>query len=533
MHVEDQSDVIAFLSRPETYATGPTPGASTSSSPVDVVETHVSVIFLAGERVYKLKRAVVFPYLDFSTPERRRRFCEAEVAFNRRTAPAIYLGVVPVTRTEDGGLALGGDGQPVDWLVEMRRFDEDTLFDHLADRGVLDRFAMEDLADSIARFHRAAEPRLDAGGRDGTRFIIGNNEESFAEIPPGLLDAGAIERLTRASRRALDACGALLDARRREGFVRHCHGDLHLRNICLYQGRATLFDAIEFSEAFANIDVLYDLAFLIMDLDCRGFRGLASIVLNRYLDVTGDSGGLAALPLFLSMRAAVRSHVDAAACAQQSDPEDAGVLRERARGYLEKAETYLDPVKPVLVAMGGLSGSGKSRLAREVAAYLGPAPGARVVRTDCTRKRIAGVPLGARLGPGGYTADMNAKTFEAVYDEARVALAAGHSVIADAVFAASGQRDAIARVAAEAGVPFRGFWLDARPDVMMERVSSRKRNVSDANAAIVRMQLDYDLGAIDWRRIDTSGSKEHTMAQCLEAMGLEPMGSEPMDLKET
>ncbi len=513
MHVDDQSEVIAFLSRADTYPTG-------DDATVDLVETHASVIFLAGDRVYKLKRAVVFPYLDFSTLDRRRRFCDAEVRFNRRTAPAIYLGVVPVTRTESGGLAIGGDGEAVEWLVEMRRFDEDTLFDRLADRGVLDRFAMEDLADSIARFHRAAEVHVDAGGRDATRFIIDNNEESFAAIPPELLDPAAARRLSASSRRALDGCGALLDERRREGFVRHCHGDLHLRNICLDAGRATLFDAIEFSDAFANIDVFYDLAFLIMDLDCRGLPGLACVVFNRYLDVTGDAGGLAALPLFLSMRAAVRSHVDAMACTNQSDPGEAGVLRQRARHYLEKAEAYLEPATPVLVAMGGLSGSGKSRLAREVAAYLGPAPGARVARTDCTRKRIAGVPLGARLGPGGYTADMNTRTFEAVYDEAATALCAGHSVIADAVFAAPGQRDAIAKVAEEAGVAFRGFWLDARPDVMMERVSSRQRNVSDATAAIVRMQLDYDLGAIEWQRIDTSGSKEHTMAQCLEAMGL-------------
>lgn len=512
MHVEDQSEVIAFLSRPETFAD---PGHA-----VDRVETHVSVVFLTGDRVYKLKRAVVFPYLDFSTQERRRRFCEAEVRCNSRTAPGIYLGVVPVTRTEDGGLALGGDGAPVDWLVEMRRFDEDTLFDRLADRGVLDRFAMEDLADSIARFHRDAEPKRDAGGRDATAFIIGNNEESLAEIPPGLLDAGVVERVNASSRRALDACGALLDQRRQGGFVRHCHGDLHLRNIFLYEGRATLFDAIEFNEAFANIDVLYDLAFLIMDLDCRGFRGLASIVLNRYLDVTGDAGGLAALPLFLSMRAVVRSHVDAMASIDQTDQGEAEGLRRRARHYLEKAEAYLAPAAPMLIAVGGLSGSGKSRLARDLAAHLMPAPGARVVRTDCTRKRIAGVPLGSRLGPDGYTPEMTNRTFEAVYEEARMVLAAGHSVIADAVFAVPGQRAAIARVAEDAGVPFQGFWLEAQTEVMLERVTNRRRNVSDANSAVVRMQLEYELGPIDWRRLDTSGSKELSMAQCLESLNL-------------
>lgn len=510
MHEEDQSEVIAFLSRPETFGAG--------GETVDRVETHASVVFLAGDRVYKLKRAVVFPYLDFSTRERRRRFCEAEVRFNSRTAPAIYLGVVPVTRTEDGGLDLGGEGEAIDWLVKMRRFDQATLFDRLADRGVLDRYAMEDLADTIARLHHGAERRTDAGGRDAIAFIIENNEESFAGCSPGLLDPGAVRRVTDASRRALDGCGTLLDERRRQGFVRHCHGDLHLRNIFLHEGRATLFDAIEFNETFAHIDVLYDLAFLIMDLDCRDFRRLASIVLNRYLDVTGDAGGLAALPLFLSMRAAIRSHVDAVACGNQSDPREVAVLRDRARRYLEKAEHYLAPTAPRLIAVGGLSGSGKSRLARNLAAYLTPAPGARVVRTDCTRKRIAGVPLGSRLGPGGYTPEMTDRTFEAVYKEAGTVLAAGHSVIADAVFAAPAQRAAIARVAEDAGVPFQGFWLEAQPAVMMERVTNRRGNVSDANAAIVRMQLSYELGDIDWRRLDTSGSKDQTLAQCLESL---------------
>ena len=510
MNVDDQGEVIAFLSRPGTL--------SARGDTVDRVETHASIVFLAEDRVYKLKRAVTFPYLDFSTSDRRRRFCEEEVRINRRTAPGIYLGVVPVTRTADGNLALGGDGEPVDWLVEMARFDEDTLFDRLADRGALDRFAMEDLADGIARFHHGAERRSDAGGRDAIAYIIDNNEESFAGCPPELLDPDIAARVTDGSRRALGVCGALLDRRREQGRVRHCHGDLHLRNIFLHEGRATLFDAIEFDDAFAFIDVLYDLAFLIMDLDCRDLRGLASVLLNRYLDATGDAAGLAALPLFLSMRAAIRGHVDAVAWANQSDPDEAEALRERVRHYLEMAEAYLAPASPRLIAVGGLSGSGKSRLSRDLAAYLPPAPGARVARTDCTRKRIAGVPLGSRLGPEGYTPEMTRRTFEAVCQEAKTVLAAGHSVIADGVFAVPEQRAAIAQVARDAGVPFLGFWLEALPDVLFERVTNRQKNVSDATAAVVRMQLEYDLGPIDWRRVDTSGSREDSLDQCLKVM---------------
>ncbi len=310
MIVEDQGEVIAFLSRPQAYGSG--------ASAVERLETHVSVIFLTGDRAYKLKRAVRFPYLDFSTSALRRAACEAEVALNRRTAPGMYLGVVAVTREPGGGLRLGGDGAPVDWLVKMTRFDQDTLFDHLARLGALDRAAMEDLADAVARLHGEAEERVRGGGHAGMGVIVDGNAETFAECANGVLDPVKVERLNGSTRRALDGCAALLDARRAGGRVRHCHGDLHLRNIFRTDGKPTLFDAIEFNPVLSDIDVLYDLAFLLMDLDHRGLRRLASIALNRYLDITGDTAGLGALGLFLSVRAAIRSHVEAAAARPSS-----------------------------------------------------------------------------------------------------------------------------------------------------------------------------------------------------------------------
>jgi hypothetical protein len=513
---DDQDGIIRLLSDPGQYG----PGVDR----VERIETHVSEVFLAGDRALKLKRAVVFPYLDFSTPEKRREACEAEVRVNRRTAPGIYKGVLKVTRRAGGGFAIGGDGPAVDWLVEMRRFDQDTLFDRLARKGALKRAMMEDLADAIAAFHAEAEIRDDGGGRDGVAMILDSNARCFADLGKGVLDPGDADLLTRRSNEMLATVAGVLDRRRRMGRVRHCHGDLHLRNICLVDGRPTLFDAIEFDMAFATIDVLYDLAFLLMDLEHRGHRRLASIVFNRYLDVTGDGApeadGLRVTALFLSMRAAIRAHVDAAQAASLADRDKARARGEEARDYLGRAITYLVPVPPRLIAVGGLSGSGKSRLARELAPAVGAAPGARVVRTDVIRKRLAGVPLDRPLGADGYTREMTERTYAAMAAEAAEGLAAGQSVIADAVFAGPAERQAIADVAAAAGAPFDGLWLEAAPQVMAARIRERRRNVSDADEGVLQKQLSYDLGALKWRRLDSSGSRADTSQAGLAALGL-------------
>ena len=512
MIVEDQGDVIAFLSRPQAYGSG--------ASAVERLETHVSVIFLTGDRAYKLKRAVRFPYLDFSTSALRRTSCEAEVAVNRRTAPGMYLGVVAVTREPGGGLRLGGDGAPVDWLVEMTRFDQDTLFDRLARLGALDRPAMEDLADAVARLHGEAVERGRSGGHAGMGVIVDGNAETFAECANGVLDPVKVERLNVSTRRALDGCAALLDARRAGGRVRHCHGDLHLRNIFRMDGKPTLFDAIEFNPLLSDIDVLYDLAFLLMDLDHRGLRRLASIALNRYLDITGDTAGLGALGLFLSVRAAIRSHVGAAAAAAQTDRAEARRSRAEARAYLDRALACLAPPPPVLVAIGGFSGAGKSRLARELAPFLGAVPGARVVRSDVIRKRLSGVDLLARLGPEGYSAAMTERTYRTMFEEAQTALEAGYAVFADAVFARPEQRRAVAAISASTRVPFHGLWLEAPLEARQRRVTVRRGNVSDADAGVVRAQAAYDVGEIDWNRIDSSGPREETLGKARALIGL-------------
>jgi len=516
--VEDQSEVIAFLSDGQAYGQ--------SGTSVERIETHANMVFLVGKRAYKLKRAVKFPYLDYSTTALRQRFCEAEVNVNRRTAPSLYRRVVPVTRHVNGRLEIGGTGEPVEWLVEMVRFDQNHLCDRLAATGRLDRFSMESLADEIAGFH--AEAQICRGGK-GSKLIADillNNEASLREGDATILDRERIDRLSSMSLDVLATIGSHLDQRLANGRVRRCHGDLHLRNIVVIDGRPVLFDAIEFSDAFAKIDVFYDLAFLVMDLENRDLRLLASILLNRYLDLTGDYGGLTALPLFLSMRAAVRAHVDAAAAGSQSSPRDCENLIDGSRRYLQLAESFLHAQTPRLIAIGGLSGSGKSRLSRYLAPLVGVSPGARIVRTDTTRKRLAGVAPGTRLSSATYTSEASKRTYDTVFQEVRDTLGAGQSVIADAVFALPEERDAIEHVASEAGVPFDALWLEAEPERLVERVVRRRNNASDATPVVVRMQLAYDLGTICWPRLNSSTSREETLKAARAMLGLGPTSHE-------
>ncbi len=513
MITEDQSATIAFLASPESFADGTTE--------VRRVQTHISEVFIGKSRVFKLKRAVRFPYLDFSVAELRRRYCEAEVAMNRRTAADLYVGVHAITQNDAGELALDGVGVAVDWVVEMLRFDEDQLLDQLAQRGELDRNLMERLADNIATFHAYADARPDGGGRTGIALTLEGNARTFNETAGGILSDEQIQHLTNKSWRALDDISELLESRRQGGCVRFCHGDMHLRNIVLLDGEPTLFDAIEFNDGFSAIDVLYDVAFLLMDLDHRGLGSLASVTLNRYLDITGASWGLSTLPLFLSVRAAVRSHVACSLAVSTSNVNEVDRLADEAREYFNRALAYLEPPPPKLVAVGGLSGSGKSRTARELAPHVGAGPGARVVRSDVLRKRIAGAHPLDRLNDDSYTPEMSLRTYQAVYNEARNVLSTGHSVIADCVFSRPEERAAIADVARDMNVPFDGLWLEAPPDVMQARVAARINNPSDADATVVRQQMDYDLGSMgNWITINSGGSRSETDALVLSALHL-------------
>ena len=511
-----QDAVFGFLADPATH----------DGAPVKRIDTHAAVIFLAGARAFKVKRAVRFPFLDYSTLDRRKQACAAELQINKPLAADIYRRVVPVTRAKDGTLALGGAGPAIEWAVEMRRFDENATLDHLSRASRLDA----ELADALGRLVAAAQALFQsapAGASEisPSRWIkelanyIEEHVAAFGEAPD-LFPPARVEALARACRAAHARVLPLLIERGEHGLIRRIHGDLHLGNIVMLDDRPTLFDAVEFSALIATGDVLYDLAFLLMDLTERGLRQAANTVLNRYLVETKraeDLDGLAALPLYLSMRAAIRAKV-AAARLRYSAADERPAITATARKYFDFACRFIEPGPAVLLAVGGLSGTGKSVLARAMAADLEPAPGAVVLRSDMERKALLGGNEDESLPDAAYAPQVTARVFASLADKARRALAAGHSAIVDAVFSKPGERTLMERSAAALGVPFHGLFLHTDLGTRIARVGGRGHDASDADAEIARRQESYDIGALAWARIDASGSPEETLAHARAAL---------------
>jgi len=499
---EDQGDIIAFLRAPETHGVG---------EPVTVIETHIAVVFLAGSRAYKMKRAVRYPYLDFSSLELRRAACLHEIAVNQPNAPTIYLDAVPITRGA-AGLAIAGGGEPVEWIVRMNRFDETATLDHIADAGPLAALLVDQLAETLASAHARAERREAAPWIDDLATYVGQNETAFKEWPE-IFDVTRTHEITALARKTHAQLTPLIEQRGRMGHVRRCQGDCHLGNIVLIDGVPTLFDAIEFDDAIGTGDVLYDLAFLLMDLLERGDQAAANRLLTRYL-VTANSAdhleGLTALPFYMSVRAGIRAKVTAARVAHLSEPEKTATT-QRARTYFDLAESLLESPTPILVAIGGLSGTGKSRLAMDLAPRVGRAPGAVVLRSDVERKRLFSVEETARLPSDAYRFEITHEVYHRLMIKARTALASGQSVILDAVFAQPEERIAARRIADAVEANFHGLWLEAPAEALLARVHGRKGDASDATADVVRKQLDYDLGDLEWQRIDASGTPDETL----------------------
>lgn len=484
MRHSSQSEVIEFL---KAFAT-------TAADDTRIIETHISVILLQGERAWKLKRAVHLPYADFSTPALRLAACEREVELNRRTAPSIYLGARRITRETNGNLAFDGSGELLDAVVEMTRFDDATLFSKLAEAGKLDRPLLTELARQVAAFHDKAEIRP-GGGAANIEAILNLNEQasSIARV----LGEAPVRQLREALRTGLARHRQLLDTRAEAGRLRLCHGDLHLRNLCLVDNQPTLFDCIEFNEALASIDTLYDLAFLLMDLWQVGLQAEANWVMNRYLDASGDTTGLPLLPYFMALRASIRAQVLATQAEPPETPERE-ILIEQAQAYLTLAMKLLEPTPTRLLAIGGLSGSGKSTVAAAIAHRVGMAPGARILASDRLRKSLAGVRAETRLPADSYTLASSQRVYAMLYEQVARTLADGYSVVADAVFSRHEERQAIETCALQAGQPFYGIWLEADPAVLLARVTARRNDPSDATADIVRAQLEYDIGPLTW-----------------------------------
>ena len=461
------------------------------------IETHISLVFLGPDTVWKLKKSVALSFLDFSTIEARRRFCLQELELNAPAALGLYRDVVPILRGADGGLLIGGiadegiggiadegiggiagegiggmagEAGAVDWVLRMARVPAEDFLDRIAARGALDPPLLDRLADTVAAYHQGLPPVKTTEPAAAMRRVLDGNLRASRAAG---LDPIALAAWQAAIVPALDRLAPWLGQRGAEGFVRRGHGDLHLGNLCLWQGRPVPFDALEFDEDLATIDVGYDLAFLLMDLDQRVGRPAANQMLNRAIARTGDAAMLRGLPVFLSLRAIIRAHVEAArgnAAASQA--------------YLTAAILYLEASSgSVIIAIGGLPGTGKSTLARALAPELGPAPGALVARSDEIRKRLHGVAPEVKLPSTAYSEAVSTQVFAELAGQAETAARAGHAVIADATFLDPRHRAALQNAAAAAGVRFLGIWLQAPLDVLSARIARRNAEQADASDA--------------------------------------------------
>jgi hypothetical protein len=496
----DQQDIVAAFMR----------GEITGTAILKRIDTPLSHVFLSADRAYKLKRAVRLPFVDFTSLERRRDACRSELAVNRAFAAGLYLDVEPITQRV-GGFALGGDGQVVDHVVVMRRFDQALQFDELARAHALSIGTLERTAARVAAFHAVAAARTDAGHVADYRSVISSlrRTESDAAARQGLDPASPA--LFEALDAELVRVAAQIERRRASGHVRRVHGDLHLRNICMFEGEPTPFDALEFDDRLASIDVIYDLAFLLMDLLKVGLGAHANAVMNSYWDAARESeDALGLIAFFAALRATVRMAVAVAG----------GDLGE-ADAYRRLGLDLLATRAPVFIAIGGLSGTGKSAVAKALAPLLPGPAGARLLRTDVLRKQTLALAPTQQASSEAYTPEARRALYPALVAGARRATTHGVSAIVDGTFA-----DPIARQSFDAsdGPAPQRFWLTAPVEVRIARVSGRVGDASDADAAVAASQHEPDdLGAA-WRRVDADRPLAAIVAEIAEEIGAASRG---------
>ncbi|MGZ8255806.1 MAG: bifunctional aminoglycoside phosphotransferase/ATP-binding protein [Burkholderiaceae bacterium] len=458
---------------------------------VERIDTHISTVLLAGDFAYKIKKPVDLGFLDFSSLAKRQRYCLEELRLNRRTAPELYLDVVPIIATATGPRVGVMAGAPIDYAVRMRRFDPGCTLDHVAARGQLTSELIDRLAAVVARLHAEATVAPPGfGASDAARRHVDASIGAISDRVQAASDRARIDALAAWSAAEWRARATQMDARRAAGFVRECHGDLHLANIVLLDGAPVLFDGIEFSDELRFIDVICDVAFAFMDLLDHGAPHLAWRFLGRYLEVTGDYAGLSVLAYYAVYRALVRAEV---ALIRLRQPELKRQVRLREHTsfeqYLALAERLCRPGARSLVVMTGLSGSGKSTVALELAQRLG---GIRV-RSDVERKRLFGFAPQDRTAPTVYSIEATARTYDRMAEVARVALLAGVPAVIDGAFLRRAERDRFRALARELDTRFTIVACEAPPDILRARVAARFTTGSDPSEADLNV-LERQMG---------------------------------------
>ena len=470
----------------DTLLTGLRKALGADATAVDLIETHISWVLLAGEWAYKMKKPVNYDFLDFSTLEKRRHFCEEELRLNRRFSPHLYIAVVAITAGADG-LEIDGSGEVREYAVKMKRFPQEALMSSIADRGELTPEMADAVARELVRIHKEC-PRAGAdsgfGRPEDIAFWVNDN---FIELRSRLKSADrqeALDGIETWCRAQDEQLATLLAGRRHDGFVRETHGDLHLRNIAWLNGGPVFFDCIEFNEALRWIDVMSEVAFAVMDLEDRGFATLAHRFLNRYLEANGDYEGLAVLRYYLVYRAMVRAKVAILREeeGEMSAGEDAALWKEYD-AYLDLARRYKEPEPPTIIILHGLAGAGKSTLARRLVETMG----AVQVRSDVERKRLFGMEAGERsdsaVEDGIYSIGAGEATYARLAECAEVIVRSGWTAIVDATFLRRGDRERFHQLEDELGVPLVIVEVTAPLEVLEERIRRREAEGTDPSEA--------------------------------------------------
>jgi len=519
------SQLIADLSKPAAY--------SYPASPIEVRQTHISVVYLAGPLVYKIKKPVDLGFLDFSSLEKRRHYCQEEVRLNRRLAPEVYLDVVPVT-AGSAGARFEGSGDAIEWAVKMQRLPDDANMDSRLDRGLLDPSIVVDLAGRIASFHAAAEGGERIAAFGGFDVVAGNARENLQQVAPHVgttISHAVFDRLQSLVEQSLEQNRDLIEARAKAGVPRDTHGDLRLDHVYFLPDRAPpadviVIDCIEFNERFRFADPVADMAFLVMGLLCRGRGDLARTFADAYFRASGDEAGRALLPFYVSYRAAVRGKVETVKLGEPEIPRaerDAALVRARGLWLLALSAVERPDRRPALVLVGGLPGSGKSTLSADLAKEAG----FTVIRSDVVRKQLAGVEgsvtSGAAFEQGIYSPTWTERTYAECLRRAEELLLAGGRVIVDASFGDDRRRKIFLEAANRLGVAGMFLHCQAPGDTIRDRLTARRGDASDADWAIhlraaETWQGPGPLARTAMREISTAGSRQESLASALAAL---------------
>ncbi len=459
---------------------------------IELIETHISWVILTGDFAYKIKKPVDFGFLDFSTLAKRKHFCEQELRLNRRLAPDIYLDVVAVTGTTDEP-HIAGSGEIFEYAVKMAQFPQPAQLDNMLTAGELKLEHMDAIARMIANFHQSTTVATDAMDYGNMETIYQPVEENFRQINEHLNSDRYADKLTSLlqwGKSTFTKQQTLMAKRKVDGFIRHCHGDMHLRNMLWLSDKPMAFDCIEFNERLSWIDVISEIAFLIMDLQHRQQHQLANRFLNSYLEITGDYAGLSVLPFYLCYRALVRAKVNTLRLKQENltTGEKGNTIAEFEK-YLGLALTYTQPATAKLIIMHGLSASGKSTVSQK----LLDAIGAIRIRSDVERKRLFKTTstdsAADKVDAGIYSADASQQTYEKLIELASLIVNAGYDVIVDAAFLKHEQRKSFQTLAKQLNAGYVILQINAPAEILRQRIAQRKNDVSDADLAVLEHQL--------------------------------------------